>query len=201
MKLDLEEAEKTFRLVEEACKQQNLETQDGKAPRTISGQRMVALTSLDQSVDPRKAKDGVLGEVKGLQVDHESRLEAIARAGRARQKELESRKEGEFKKELGSFVDEGKLKKTGGVEEVERLRKAREERTKREIWERQNGKSKADDANGAVNTNGVGASGSFEETDSASVRGLDVPGRNTDTASPDFVDAREDVATPPLPQA
>jgi hypothetical protein len=136
---DLEDAESTFRLVEEACKQQNLEPADGKGPRNASGGRMVTLNSIDQSLDPRKAKDGVLGEVKGLQVDHESRLEAIARAERNRQKELESRKEGEFKKELGSFVDEGKLKKTGGVEEAERLRKARDERTRREVWERQNG--------------------------------------------------------------
>jgi hypothetical protein len=151
---DLEEAEGTFRLVEEACKQQNLEPADGKSPRNISGGRMVALNSIDQSVDPRKAKDGVLGEVKGLQVDHESRLEAIARAERNRQKELESRKEGEFKKELGSFVDEGKLKKTGGVEEAERLRKARDERTRREVWERQNGITPAPSAPPAINVNG-----------------------------------------------
>ncbi|KAE9990548.1 hypothetical protein EG327_001274 [Venturia inaequalis] len=136
---DLEDAESTFRLVEEACKQQNLEPADGKGPRSVSGGRMVTLNSIDQSLDPRKAKDGVLGEVKGLQVDHESRLEAIARAERNRQKELESRKEGEFTKEVASFVEEGKLKKTGGVEEAERLRKARDERARREYYERQNG--------------------------------------------------------------
>lgn len=136
---DLEDAESTFRLVEEACKQQNLEPADGKGPRNVSGGRMVTLNSIDQSLDPRKAKDGVLGEVKGLQVDHESRLEAIARAERNRQKELESRKEGEFTKEVASFVEEGKLKKTGGVEEAERLRKARDERARREYYERQNG--------------------------------------------------------------
>ncbi|TID15672.1 AIP3-domain-containing protein [Venturia nashicola] len=136
---DLEDAESTFRLVEEACKQQNLEPADGKGPRNVSGGRMVTLNSIDQSLDPRKAKDGVLGEVKGLQVDHESRLEAIARAERNRQKELESRKEGEFTKEVASFVEEGKLKKTGGVEEAERLRKARDDRARREYYERQNG--------------------------------------------------------------
>lgn len=136
---DLEDAESTFRLVEEACKQQNLEPADGKGARNVSGGRMVTLNSVDQSLDPRKAKDGVLGEVKGLQVDHESRLEAIARAERNRQKELESRKEGEFTKEVASFVEEGKLKKTGGVEEAERLRKARDERARREYYERQNG--------------------------------------------------------------
>jgi hypothetical protein len=39
-----------------------------------------------------------------LTIDHESRLEAIERAERARQKELGSRNEGAFKKELGNFV-------------------------------------------------------------------------------------------------
>ena len=65
-------------------------------------------------------------------------MEAIERAEKARQKELESRKEGAFKKELGNFVEEGRLKKTGGVEEAERLRKAKDERTRKEVWERQN---------------------------------------------------------------
>ena len=37
----------------------------------------------------------------------------LSQAEKARQKELESRNEGEFKKELGSFVEEGKLKKVG----------------------------------------------------------------------------------------
>ncbi|KAF2424819.1 AIP3-domain-containing protein, partial [Tothia fuscella] len=140
MRLDLDEAEKTFRLVEEACKQQNLmanETPDGRGgPRQASGGSRMAALNLDQSVDPRKAKDGVLGEVKGLQIDHDSRLEAIARAERARQKELESRKDGPFKLELSGFVEEGKLKKTGGVEEAERLRKVKDERIQKEVWER-----------------------------------------------------------------
>ena len=191
MILDLEEAEKTFCLVEEACKQQNLmasEAPDGRGPRIASGtgSRMAAL-NLDQSVDPRKAKDGVLGEVKGLQIDHDSRLEAIARAEKARQKELESRKDGPFKKELSGFVEEGKLKKTGGAEEVERLRKVRDERVRREVWERQNGKAKVEDAiPAATSPNG--------DEQAAGSNGLTVPPRETDTSSPElgFVDARED---------
>jgi AAA ATPase containing von Willebrand factor type A (vWA) domain len=69
--------------------------------------------------------------------NHESRLEAIERAEKARQKELESRRIGLFQKELGKFVAEGKLKKSGGVEEAERLRKAKDERIRKEVWERQ----------------------------------------------------------------
>jgi lysozyme family protein len=138
MKYDLDVVENTFKLVEEACKQQNLEASrdgDAKTSRNVSGAKMAAF-ALDQGVDPRKAKDGVLGEVKALSIDHDSRLDAIQRAERARKKELESRNEGAFKKELTGFVEENKLKKTGGVEEAERLRKMKDERNRKENYER-----------------------------------------------------------------
>jgi hypothetical protein len=192
MKLDLEEAEKTFHLVEEACKQQNLmanDAPDGKNARSTSGttSRMAAL-NLDQTVDPRKAKDGVLGEVKGLQIDHDSRLEAIARAEKARQKELESRKEGAFKKELSGFVEEGKLKKSGGVEEAERLRKAKDDRIRREVWERQNKGKDVDMSSLAQSSSSAAA-----DTNGDTPNGLDVPGRTVDNSSPEvgFEDAKE----------
>lgn len=141
MKYDLDEVESTFKLVEEACRQQNLEAaRDGadgqKAPRNVSGGKAAAAFALDQGVDPRKAKDGVLGEVKGLTIDHDSRLDAIQRAERARKKELESRSEGAFKKELAGFVADNKLKMTGGVDEVERMRKVKDERSRKENAER-----------------------------------------------------------------
>jgi hypothetical protein len=143
---DLEKAAQTFELVEQATKQQNLQS-GGAAPttgtRSASGRNLLHAVGFDKAVDPRQAKDGVLGEVRALQPNHEGRLEAIERAEKARQKELESRKEGEFKKELGSFVEEGKLKKSGGVEEAERLRKAKDERIRREVWERQQARALA----------------------------------------------------------
>jgi len=147
---DLEKAAATFALVEEATKQQNLHKPD--ANREVSGghagqMKMRAPRSTSRNLrpvpvdtggaDPHKAKDTLLGEVRALQPNHENRLEAIERAERARQRELELRKGGEFERELGSFVEEGRLKKTGGVEEVERLRRVREEAAKREVAERQ----------------------------------------------------------------
>jgi hypothetical protein len=96
------------------------------------------------ALDPALAKEGVLGEVRALQPNHENRLEAIERAEKLRQRELESRRGGEFQKELGDFVEAGKLKKSGGVEEVERARKAKDERIRREVWERQNGVTAAE---------------------------------------------------------
>ncbi|KAE8556661.1 Bud site selection protein 6 [Talaromyces marneffei ATCC 18224] len=136
---DLEKAAQTFALVEQATRQQNVQTPDG-GPVLRSTSRSLAI---DQGVDPMKAKDGVLGEVRALQPNHESRLEAIERAEKARQKELESRRVGLFQKELGSFVEEGKLKKSGGFEETERLRRAKDERIRKEVWERQQARAAA----------------------------------------------------------
>lgn len=142
---DVEKAAQTLELVEQATKQQHLESEKeaGKGTRTASGRNMINAASFDKAVDPRQARDGVLGEVKALQPNHESRLEAIERAEKARQRELETRNDDEFKRELGSFVEEGKLKKSGGVEEVERMRKAKDERARKENAEREAARMKA----------------------------------------------------------
>lgn len=143
---DLEKATQTLELVEQATKQQNLETekeQGGKGLRSASGRNLLNAVSLDKVVDPREARDGVLGEVKALQPNHESRLEAIERAEKARQRDLATRNDDEFKRELGNFVEEGKLKKSGGVEEVERLRKAKDERARKENAEREAARQRA----------------------------------------------------------
>lgn len=130
---DLEKATQTFALVEQATKEQVMSNGTGggatRAPSRTLG--------IDPTVDPMKAKDGVLGEVRALQPNHESRLEAIERAEKARAKELETRRIGLFQKELGAFVEEGKLKKSGGFEETERLRTAKDDRIRKEVWERQ----------------------------------------------------------------
>ena len=129
---DLEKAQQTFALVEQATKEQ---LKDNTSASRVISRGLNHVTAADPSV----AKEGVLGEVRALQPNHENRLEAIERAEKLRQKELESRRGGEFQKELGNFVEEGKLKKSGGFEEVERARKAKDDRIRREVWERQNG--------------------------------------------------------------
>jgi hypothetical protein len=141
---DLEKAAQTLELVEQATKQQNLvnEKEPGKL-RSASGRNVINAVAHDKAVDPRQARDGVLGEVKALQPNHESRLEAIERAEKARQRELQTRDDDAFKKELGNFVEEGKLKKSGGVEEVERLRKMKDERARKENAEREAKRLKA----------------------------------------------------------
>ncbi|KIW05217.1 hypothetical protein, variant [Verruconis gallopava] len=216
MKYDLNVVENTFKLVEEACKQQNLEASrdgdggpgaGGRVPRSVSGSaNRIAAFAVDQGVDPHKAKDGVLGEVKALSIDHDSRIDAIQRAERARKKELESRSEGAFKKELGAFVEEGRLKKTGGVEEVERQRKAKDARNIKENMERaaerarkaaekKAGRVKADTpaqpSTATVDANAEAPNGSLE------VPSVDGSGG----ASPEtkFVDAKEEIEPPPPP--
>lgn len=134
---DLDKATQTFALVEQATKQQNLQSAQGSGVVLRSTSKGLAAIASDQVVDPAKAKDGVLGEVRALRPNHETRLEAIERAEKARQRELETRREGEFTKELGSFVEEGRLRKSGGVEEAERLRKAKDEKNRRDGWEKQ----------------------------------------------------------------
>ncbi|KAM5431453.1 Bud site selection protein 6 [Microsporum ferrugineum] len=134
---DLEKATQTFALVEQATKQQTLEN-SGSNPNNVAV-RTVSRT-MNPHIDPADAKDSVLGEVRALQPNHESRLEAIERAEKARQRELESRRGGEFQRELSNFVGAGKLKSNGGgFEELERVRKEKEESIRKEVWERMQG--------------------------------------------------------------
>ncbi|GAP83676.1 putative actin interacting protein 3 [Rosellinia necatrix] len=133
LKDDLEKATETFTLVEQATKEQMKE--NTPAARQFSR----GLQNLGNSSDQTAAKEGVLGEVRALQPNHQDRLEAIERAEKLRQKELESRKDNPMKKELANFVEEGKLRKSGGFEEVERARRAQDDRIRREVWERMNG--------------------------------------------------------------
>ncbi|EEP80957.1 conserved hypothetical protein [Uncinocarpus reesii 1704] len=137
---DLEKATQTFALVEQATKQQALHGADPNGNAPVPGFRVPSRTlPPDAAIDPVKAKDSVLGEVRALQPNHENRVEAIERAEKARQKELENRRVGKFQKELGAFVQQGKLKKSGGFEEAERLRKAKDEKIRKEAWERTQG--------------------------------------------------------------
>ncbi|KAI5457317.1 actin interacting protein 3-domain-containing protein [Mariannaea sp. PMI_226] len=127
---DLEKASETFNLVEQATKEQMKDNGTG-ASAGNARQFSRGLSNLGNSVDQNAAKEGVLGEVRALQPNHEDRLEAIERAEKLRQKELANRRGNPLHHEI--------LKKSGGFEEVERARKAKDDRIRREVWERQNG--------------------------------------------------------------
>lgn len=147
---DLEKASETFALVEQATKEQMKDVNAGKENQTVSRQFSRGLNSIAANigVDPSQAKEGVLGEVRALQPNHENRMEAIERAEKLRQKELATRSENPIKKELASFVAEGKLKKSGGFEEVERARKAKDDQIRKEVWDRMNGITAGDGLDG-----------------------------------------------------
>ncbi|PIA92603.1 Bud site selection protein 6 [Cercospora beticola] len=202
---DLEKASQTFALVEEATRQQNLQNPDATASTGVrSTSRTIALKPV---ADPHEAKDSVLGEVRALQPNHESRLEAIERAEKARQRELEDRKGGEFQRELGNFVEEGKLKKTGGHEEVERLRKVREEQARQEasrmMEERRRimaEKQAAEEAAAEAAANGEAEPADGTDADTEADNGatsLEAPAEDKEAVSDGegatFVDAKEEV--------
>ncbi|EWC45765.1 hypothetical protein DRE_05102 [Drechslerella stenobrocha 248] len=118
---DLDKASQTFQLVEE-CTQQQLKAPSGSMRTTSRG----FIPQVDETVDPSKAKDSVLGDIRALQPNHGDRIEAIERAEKARQQDLAGRTS-PFKQELGKFVEGSKLKKSGGFMEAERLRTQKDE--------------------------------------------------------------------------
>lgn len=138
LKDDLDKASETFTLVEQATKEQMKDNGTGASASTAR-QFSRGLSNLGNSLDQSAAKEDLLGEVRALQPNHEDRLEAIERAEKLRQKELEGRQGNEMLREIANYVQDGKLKKSGGFEEVERARKAKDDRIRREVWERQNG--------------------------------------------------------------
>jgi hypothetical protein len=140
-----------------------------------------------------KAKGSVLGEVRALQPNHESRLEAIERAEKNRKKELETRRIGLFQKELGSFVQDGKLKKSGGVEEAERLRNAKDDRIRKEVWERQqarNAEMEKAEAEAAAATAGE------EKSEGDGAGGSPAAPNNEAVTTPNEGEAPKDEASP-----
>lgn len=142
---DLTKASQTFSLVEEATKEQ---LKDPQAP-TNAGRAISRGLNQISIGDPAVAKEGVLDEVRALNPNHEDRLEAIERAEKLRARELESRREGEFEKELGNFVENGKLRKSGGYEEADRARKMKDEKIRMEVWERSNSNTQPDAISGS----------------------------------------------------
>ncbi|KAK4496343.1 hypothetical protein PRZ48_012323 [Zasmidium cellare] len=203
---DLDKAAQTFALVEQATKAQNVQNTNGTASGSRSSSKTFHPLSVSQGADTNEVKNSVLGEVRALQPNHESRLEAIERAEKARQRELENRRGGEFQRELGNFVEEGKLKKSGGVEEVERVRKQREEKTRREVYERQQARAKElAEKEAAAQAAATEAGGETEPTTAQengdqSLDAPSIPSSERESPEPGFVDAKEEVGTPSTEQ-
>ncbi|CAJ0632719.1 5406_t:CDS:2 [Entrophospora sp. SA101] len=82
----------------------------------------------------------VLQEVKGIAPDHNRRLKALEQAEKQREIDLANSID-EFEAELTSFVSENKLKKTGGAQEIERLRQKKNEENLKALFKFLNKKS------------------------------------------------------------
>ncbi|KAK4704862.1 hypothetical protein P7C70_g1354, partial [Phenoliferia sp. Uapishka_3] len=124
LEIDLQDSEETFHNIQQVVKQ---------PPRATRSVRDFAPASSDPEESSAGALSTILLEVRGLQPDPERRLEAIEKAENARKLDLASRSN-EFADELGGFVDGGKLKKSGGIEETERIRQAKSEATLRAMF-------------------------------------------------------------------
>ncbi|KAI9279083.1 actin interacting protein 3-domain-containing protein [Sporodiniella umbellata] len=75
----------------------------------------------------------VLKQVATIDVDHDRRLKAMEQSEKMRQREM-ANKTDDFEKELSTFVDTKKLKKTGGALEIDRLRKQKDEDMLKQIY-------------------------------------------------------------------
>lgn len=117
---DLQKTRETLDLVEACSAEQS---------KSVGSRQMFAAAINPAPADGiTHVKDMVMSEVSALQPNHEQRVEAIERAEKMRKRELELRLGGEFAEELGEFVSENKLKKSGGIEEAERQRRIREQK-------------------------------------------------------------------------
>ncbi|GAA5966720.1 hypothetical protein JCM8115_002788 [Rhodotorula mucilaginosa] len=123
---DLEDVAKVFKNIQAVAKQLKT-TGLGVKPR----ERDFGGGNIENA---QEGLSTVLLEVKALSPDPTKRLEAIERAEKQRQAELASRTD-EFTEELGDFVGKGRLKKSGGIEETERIRQARSEATLRSMFQ------------------------------------------------------------------
>lgn len=116
---DLKKIEETFLLIEQCSLEQSKQT------GTKRNKFMPHLHEPGESL--HDLKDAMLNEVAALNPNHEGRLEAIEKAERLRERERQLMKLTKFQEELGEFVDDNKLKKSGGIEELERQRKLKDE--------------------------------------------------------------------------
>ncbi|CAG8540081.1 4199_t:CDS:2 [Paraglomus occultum] len=77
----------------------------------------------------------VMQEVRSISPNSDKRLRALEQAEKARERELANRID-EFEAELSEFVAQNKLKKTGGAEEVERVRQKKNEDNLKELFKK-----------------------------------------------------------------
>ena len=83
----------------------------------------------------------VMQEVRSISPNSDKRLKALEHAEKARERELANRID-EFEAELSEFVAHNKLKKTGGAQEVERVRQKKNEDNLKELFKQKSAEQK-----------------------------------------------------------
>lgn len=117
---DIKKIEETYELIEKCSLEQS---KQGAYNRN----KVVAKLYIPEPGESlHSLKDAVLNEVAAMIPDHDSRLEAIAKAEKVRTKERELMRLNKFQEELGDFVEDNKFKSSGRFEEIERIRKEKD---------------------------------------------------------------------------
>ena len=116
---DIKKIEETYNLIEQ-CSIEQIKGASSKRNKIVAN-----LYIPEPGESLHDLKDAVLNDIVGLTPNHESRLEAIERAEKLREKERDMMKLTKFQEELGDFEDK-KLKKSGGIEEIEKQRQLRD---------------------------------------------------------------------------
>lgn len=117
---DIKKIEETFGLIEQC----SVEQTKGKSSKRNKIVANLYIPEPGESL--HTAKDAVLNDIAALTPNHESRVEAIERAEKIREKEREMMRLNKFQEELGDFVEDNRLKKSGGIEELEKARQIKD---------------------------------------------------------------------------
>lgn len=113
---DIKKIQETFDLIEKCSLEQS---KQASLRRAI----FPSITNLQEPGESlQDLRDAVMSEVAALIPDHETRLDAIAKAEKLRQKDRELLSVSQFQEELGDFVEDNRFKNSGGIEELERRR-------------------------------------------------------------------------------
>ena len=118
LKEDLHHASETFDLVKLCCEEKE------KNPTTAKV--VPPVMPLLKPGTFNQVREQVLLAVQSLNPDHESRQDAIERAEKLWEREKIYKENDAFKEELGNFVENSSLRKSGGVDAIERIRQQKD---------------------------------------------------------------------------
>lgn len=118
LKEDLKKANETFNLIRLCCDEQE---------KNPSKPRVNTILPLLKPGTFNQVREQVMVAVESINPNHEERLDALEKAEKHWEREKKYKEDDEFKDELGNFVENSSLKKSGGLEEIERLRREKDE--------------------------------------------------------------------------